>query len=107
MQIMNNLVIRLEQSTMVREVSKKSVLDDKAVGRRIKSWIFDSGATKEEFAKSFGVPGRTVTSWIRGEVTIPLPRAAQLCEYFDKSLDELVRREEWDENYRKRRSQLP
>lgn len=68
-------------------------MDRKTVGRRLRSWIVDAGMSQEQFAEQIGVGYGTAKSWAYGTRPIPFDRAYEICELFNKPLDELACRE--------------
>ena len=60
------------------------------VGRRIRSWMVDAGMNAEDTAEALGVSVGSLKSWIYGQRGLYLDRAVQICELFDKPLDELA-----------------
>ncbi|MCH3943032.1 MAG: helix-turn-helix domain-containing protein [Atopobiaceae bacterium] len=65
-------------------------MDRKEVGRRIRSWIVDSGKSQEQVAEEMGVSFGALKSWIYGNRTISLDQAVLIANYFQKPLDELA-----------------
>ena len=63
------------------------------VGRRIRSWMVDSGMSAEETAERLGVSVGALKSWIYGQRSLSFDRAEKICDLFGKTLDELACRE--------------
>ena len=73
-------------------------MDKESVGRRIRSYLVDSGMTYEELAEKLStdeeqVKAGTVKSWIYGQRGMSLDRAVQIADVFGKSLDDLACRQ--------------
>lgn len=65
-------------------------MDKQSVGRRLRSWIVDAGMSQKQFAENLGVGYGTVKGWAYGTRPIPFDRAYEICELFNKPLDELA-----------------
>ena len=68
------------------------------VGRRIRSWVVDSGMTYEELAERLSTPEKpvavsTLKSWVYGTRSMTFDMAAKIADVFGKPLDELACRE--------------
>lgn len=59
-------------------------------GRRIRSWLVDSGMQQEELAECIGVRPGTLKSWIYAQRNMSLEDAVAIADVFGKSLDELA-----------------
>lgn len=69
-------------------------MDEKRVGRRIRSWMTDRGLTSEQAADALGVTHGCFKGWIYGQNTMGLDDALMVAEFFGKTLDELACRDE-------------
>ena len=63
------------------------------MGRRLRSWMVDSGMTQEDVATALGVSTGALKSWMYGQRSLSFDRAEQICDLFGKTLDELACRE--------------
>ena len=52
--------------------------------------MVDAGWTVDETAEKLGISDRTFKSWVYGQRRLPFYRAVQICDLFDKPLDELA-----------------
>ena len=68
-------------------------MDNNLIGRRLRSWMVDTGMTAEQLADRLGVAPGTVASWTSGQRGMGLDRACDICDVFGKTLDELACRE--------------
>ena len=64
------------------------------MSRRLRSWMIDAGWTLDETAEKLGVKSGALKGWVYGQRRLSFDRACQICDLFDKTLDELACRKE-------------
>lgn len=69
--------------------------DSKAVGRRLKSGLADTGMTAEQLADAIGMSRFAVGDWLIGRSTPSFETSVKICDVFGWPLDRLAVRGEY------------